>query len=252
MILDDFLNSVCTTDFLKLVREECVNEESNKRKSSKSLLKMIKSVHPIDKPTDTACLQHFISCNVKDFGRFDDPDFTRRLKQLRMLIGFMYPNEKSLQVMLSAYTSIFKKYHIPISNLENDYGGPHISLVRSILKVENPQPSIQMTSNLKDKFCENMDEKKIISMYHNGMLHETKNDFSQLLISLICMTGCRKSEIWRSDVKFFQKPSKHIGIDFETNQNRIFIGNAVDQNYLISQEGRCKDKSLRINKYLTN
>ena len=261
-MIDEFLNDSTSSDFISLIKEECKPfVESGKRRVSETLLKLLALHYPqladltvCPNFSDTAGLKTIIGNRIEEFGKFDDENFTLRLKKLKLLLTAMYPNEKTLQVTLSAYASLFKKYHIPLSSLESDTGGPHISIVRTILRLDGPRQVPQFVENLKDKFTENLDENQIVGLFDYGMNHESKTGYSKLLLSLICMTGSRKSEILRSDIWFHKAPS-----DTQTfilgnlcDENHIYVGSAILPDFIIAQSGKCKDKTTRINQYLTD
>ena len=260
-MIDEFLNDSTSSDFISLIKEECKPfVESGKRRVSETLLKLLALHYPqladltvCPNFSDTAGLKTIIGNRIEEFGKFDDENFTLRLKKLKLLLTAMYPNEKTLQVTLSAYASLFKKYHIPLSSLESDTGGPHISIVRTILRLDGPRQVPQFVENLKDKFTENLDENQIVGLFDYGMNHESKTGYSKLLLSLICMTGSRKSEILRSDIWFHKAPS-----DTQTfilgnlcDENHIYVGSAILPDFIIAQSGKCKDKTTRINQELT-
>ncbi|MES2216582.1 MAG: hypothetical protein V4481_04785 [Patescibacteria group bacterium] len=215
---------------------------------------------PDKKCVDTNMLKKFVESSVLELDTSignDLSEFRRILTLLKNVIEVSQPNLSVRRVVLSGFVSIFKKLYIPRG--ESDICGPHVSIVRDVLrwpKTES-EPQGNLANKLKDKFCETLDAEKVLSLYEIGMLDDTKS--CELLISLLCATGCRKAEILnRKDsrgelvVCFAEANSQNQFIGSETNElTKIETADAIPISHQIVQTGKAKDAKTRINKFLT-
>jgi len=267
-----------------------IKKKKPQRRVSTSLLKMIKEYAPanIDCKTDSNCLYVFMIKAIpyidKRYGNLKDHqnEYEECLSMLAKIIEHMYDsNTQSMRGTYVRYTGIFKKFYINNYKDENEVTGPHVDIVRRILRAERSRVLDQLAINeanlnkrLLDKYEEKYDDfvTTLRNWYEYGMHYDNSKAKAQLLLACVGSTGSRKIEIIdphitfetyrgymaRMEAEHKPIPSMRLGAqDMNSKEDDSSI--PVDRKlyekefgfaYTILQRGVAKDKDSAINKYL--
>jgi hypothetical protein len=257
--------------WLPLAAEQCVviraEAAENKRTEIQSVcLQRLLDEHAPGTLSNNQSLVRWLDVTQPIFAALPESEFTAALQQLAMVVKALTPNIGTQRTMFARMTAQFKKYWVPMGEQPNgSLDSPHIALAKKYLRAEAEAVAKEIVhreavlrDHLSDKptedfarlsaLCVNLARQEV---FGESVAMET----SSWLLAIIMACGCRKGEILDASIQFLPVPKvDFFGDALGKNvrvRNREIFEEQIGSEMCIMQVGFVKEKSQRINQFVT-